>query len=429
MRRLDVPNPVPFRGRLAALCLSLAASGWVWAAWAAPIDPSANPPTHRVPSEEDRRTNTAAAISAIESEAAGRTIPARFTPSPRGESAPLIVRLAGLPGDQPLGAPAASYLSRGYGVLELDFGESPLPTAAMMRDVLRLRRRIAAEMADRVDIDHIFVVPETHSLEVDQPFFTHEGFIYRLDVLQAAGAPAPTAIQFSHRVESRRENRAFVAYDDAMLDGLALRGFTVVLADHHGADVPERRIDRMPLQVAHGRAALSLVVSRAEDWNVDPDRLALVGFSKGGATAALLAGVQNANDLSADPGVPPVRATVVLGAYLDQARLLQDGGDPGSSRWQDNLAAWGDPASTPTEWNLNSAITYVDGGDPPMFLVAGDKDDYRPAQARRTASALAAAAVPYHLIIEPELEHRLPSSDAAWNRIFAFLDETLAQPR
>lgn len=361
-------------------------------------------------------------ITVFESEAADRALGAWFTPGPSPAPAPLVVLLTGLPGDAPLGASAPDYLEQGYAVLQIDFGEAAVSIPAMMRDILTLRRRIAAEMAPEVDADRMYIVPETHTLVADQPFFAHGGFTYRMDVLHSAAGPAPTALQISHRVEGRRQTRTFTAYDDALLDGLALRGFTVALADHHGADAPELRVDRMPLLVDHGRAALSALGAEARDWNVDVERILVVGFSKGGAAAALIAGAQNDDQVS----TPAVRGAVVFSAYLDQSRLIEDGLDPGSSRWSDSLAAWGNPAAAPGEWRRNSAITYVDPGDPPMLLVAGADDSYRPSQARRMAAALERAGVPYHSRSIPELGHRLPGSDADWRIVFDFVEAALA---
>jgi dienelactone hydrolase len=360
-------------------------------------------------------------ITAFDSEAVGRPLAARFTPSLSQAPAPLVVLLTGLPGDAPRGAPAPDYLEQGYAVLQIDFGEAAVSTPAMMRDILALRRRIAAEMAPEVDADRVYIVPETHTLVADQPFFAHGGFTYRMDVLHSASGPAPTALQISHRVEGRRQNRAFTAYDDALLDGLALRGFTVALADHHGADAPDLRVDRMPLLLDHGRAALSALGWEARDWNVDVERILVVGFSKGGAAAALISGAQNDDQVS----TPAVRGAVVFSAYLDQSRLIEDGLDPGSSRWSDSLAAWGDPAAAPGEWRRNSAISYVDPGDPPMLLVVGEDDSYRPSQARRMAAALARAGVSYQSHFIPELRHRLPVSDADWRIVFDFVDAAL----
>jgi len=60
---------------------------------------------------------------------------------------------------------------------------------------------------------------------------------------------------------------------------------------------PDRAAAGMAPQIADARAAFALVRSRADEWNVDPDRIGMIGFSAG----AMLTMATALTDAEADP--------------------------------------------------------------------------------------------------------------------------------
>ncbi|UNK57981.1 alpha/beta hydrolase [Pseudoxanthomonas daejeonensis] len=66
-----------------------------------------------------------------------------------------------------------------------------------------------------------------------------------------------------------------------------LDGFGKSIREMLSGPVPKHRIDPMSSiatlgpQIADARAAFALVRSRADEWNIDPDRIGMVGFSAG----------------------------------------------------------------------------------------------------------------------------------------------------
>lgn len=313
------------------------------------------------------------------------------------------------------GSPAVSQGSRGGPIIV------ELPAAAPSpREVLQVRAKLAgAASASEGSTDEAYLLPTGARLIRDVPFFEANGFVYEADVVVPEDADgAAIAVQISHRVEGRRQAKAFLEYDDALLDRLAFKGWVTVLADHHGADAPELRVDRPELILEHGAALLGVVRARAREWGGDPDRIALIGFSKGGASAALIAAAADTN-----ARMPPVRVAAAFSAYLDPKTLLDDGLSPRSQRWTDSLAAWGDPGANAAVWDRAAALSHVTPGDPPVLVFAGAADGYRPAQARRMTAALAAAGVTHRLIVEPGLGHRMTLDPTSVAAIETFLSE------
>ncbi|MEL6939784.1 MAG: alpha/beta hydrolase [Cyanobacteria bacterium J06598_1] len=154
------------------------------------------------------------------------------------------------------------------------------------------------------------------------------------------------------------ENEAFGRF-------FAARGYVVVAIEYRLA--PEYRY---PAQVEDVSAALAFIRDRAADYEIDPARLSLVGWSAG-AHLAMLEGFQSTEGIQsivnfygpvdlaagyANPPVPdPLQVQQVLKAFFD-----------------------GTPAELPDAYAEASPITYVKaatpGSLPPVLLVYGGRD-------------------------------------------------------
>ncbi|TJY55944.1 alpha/beta hydrolase [Sinimarinibacterium sp. CAU 1509] len=117
--------------------------------------------------------------------------------------------------------------------------------------------------------------------------------------------------------------------------------------------------DRFPAQLDDLRTALRWLHAHAEENRIDPDRIAVMGYSAG-AHLALMLGL--------DPGTdtPRVRA-VVAGAGPTDLRVYPD------SPFIKALIG-GTPDQFAAEYATASPITYVTPDDPPVMLYHGKLD-------------------------------------------------------
>lgn len=131
--------------------------------------------------------------------------------------------------------------------------------------------------------------------------------------------------------------------------------------------VPSGRFPNASLDVA---CALSFLQARADDYGIDAERIAVMGYSAGGHLASLLGVTWNEPALAPDcevgpPEFPP--AAVIPGAGRHD---LRD---------QDHLKhvrefLGGSYAAHPERYELASPILQVDEDEPPYLLVVGSAD-------------------------------------------------------
>ncbi|MGD1864737.1 MAG: alpha/beta fold hydrolase [Phormidesmis sp.] len=154
------------------------------------------------------------------------------------------------------------------------------------------------------------------------------------------------------------ENEAFGRF-------LAARGYVVVALEYRLT--PEYRF---PTQLADVKSGLAFVRQRAAEYEIDPERLALVGWSAG-AQLAMLTGFQ---------GELGVKSLVDFYGPVDLAAGYANPPVPDPLDVQQVLLAFlgGPPSELPAAYAEASPITYVKSANPnalpPTLLVYGGKD-------------------------------------------------------
>ncbi len=185
-----------------------------------------------------------------------------------------------------------------------------------------------------------------------------------------------------------------------------------------------------PAQLEDVKAAVSWVRENAGQWHIDPDKIAVEGFSAGGHLALMAAGTgdapayQGGNDAATSDAVnaviaffPPIELTVAE---------LQPGQTPAA-------ALLGDSA-TPEQARLASPICQVNADYPPTFLLHGTADQIVPhVNSLRMAAVLEEQGTQVELHLYPRHTHefvRLPSMlELTHLEIGNFLRRMLVDPQ
>lgn len=153
--------------------------------------------------------------------------------------------------------------------------------------------------------------------------------------------------------------------DNALFNhALAAQGYTVIALDYRHA--PRYRF---PTQLEDVRAGVRFVQEHAQEWGVDPERMAVMGRSAGGQLALMLAYRAGSQPAS-------LRAVIVLYGPVDLAAGYADPPRPDPINTRAVLEAFlgGSPATRPDLYRQASPIHQVRPQLPPTLLIYGGRD-------------------------------------------------------
>jgi acetyl esterase/lipase len=148
-----------------------------------------------------------------------------------------------------------------------------------------------------------------------------------------------------------------------MAERLARSGYAAASIDYRL--LPEGRFPRMFQDVG---CALAFLQQESSRYHIDPDRIALLGYSAGGHLAALLGVAWDEPALRPDcaAGSPRRPRASIPGAGVYDLR------DNDSQLMNDLLG--GSPSEVPERYVLASPVAMVDSGEPPFLLIGGGAD-------------------------------------------------------
>jgi acetyl esterase/lipase len=186
---------------------------------------------------------------------------------------------------------------------------------------------------------------------------------------------------------------------------------------------------RFPAMIEDVKCAIRSLRAHAAAYNLDPDRISLIGHSAGGHLAALA-------------GLAGESAGWDTGPYRDQSSRVQaviamSGPTDLMGRYPDWVEELKTGVFGPEQWVSASPVTYAGPGAPPFMIVHGDADAAVPVeQAHRLHSALVNAGARSELIIMRNAGHGLeplggtpePSMEQVLERMLVFLSRLSATP-
>lgn len=165
------------------------------------------------------------------------------------------------------------------------------------------------------------------------PYAEHDGVRLVGDLYLPEGRPkAPVVVAF-HGGAWRSGSRTFYRYWGPFL---ARNGYALFTVDYRLG-----KSGRYPAAVHDAKAAVQFVRARADEFNIDPERIALMGDSAGGHLAALLAlAADHFTDARGDDAnaATPIDVKAVVGFYGIYDMLAQWNHDAQAVQKQENLA-------------------------------------------------------------------------------------------
>lgn len=130
--------------------------------------------------------------------------------------------------------------------------------------------------------------------------------------------------------------------------------------------VPEGVFPNAPRDVG---CALAFLQNHASEYGIDPERIAIMGYSAGGHLASLLGVGWDADELAPDceAGRPSAPAAVIPGAGVHDLRDRPD------AKWIQDFIG-GTIEEKPDAYRLGSPVAHIGVDEPPYLLVVGGGD-------------------------------------------------------
>ena len=314
-----------------------------------------------------------------------------------------------------------SVMGRGYFILEGDSDEA-LEAAAdgvLGKFAVEQQEEPLAKVITPPEIDF-----EAEGLVQKEGvvYTTHSGKAYRMDIVYPADAKKalPTVV-WVHGGGWSDENLTRKYLPSTELARLAGRGFVTVSVDYRlSQEAP------FPAQIEDCKAAVRFLRAHAEEFHVDPERIAAWGESAGGHLVELMAySTDQEFQDECCPGFSS-RIQAVIPWYAPVDLRMNEEEWKASDVYQ-NLFAFPDPEERERMMEAASPICYASRTNPPTLLMHGDADRLVSLEnSRRMYEALKAAGNDVRLITIPGQGHGFFDGEEYYEQIFRFLEEVLS---
>ena len=134
-----------------------------------------------------------------------------------------------------------------------------------------------------------------------------------------------------------------------------------------------------PAQIEDCKAAIRYLRANAKKYNIDPDKIGVIGQSAGGHLAALLGTSGGVKDLEGKDGPADVSSSVQLVVDYFGPTDMMKLSPPGSNPNPVTRLFGGDTGEKAALVKKANPIEYVDAKDPPFMILQGGQDKLVPA--------------------------------------------------
>jgi acetyl esterase/lipase len=216
-------------------------------------------------------------------------------------------------------------------------------------------------------------IPDSVRVELDVPYAATDNPRQRLDLYVPSAAkgekPLPLVV-FIH-------GGAFRAGDKRT--GWPMIARLVTSGEYVGASVGYRLSGEItwPAQIHDCKAAIRWLRANAKTYNIDPDRIGVIGTSAGGHLVAMLGTSGKVAELEGTLGAHPdvsSRVTCVVDEFGPADFLALYGGYNMSPDNPEAQLIGGPLGGKPEAARSASPITFVSADDPPFLVIHGTKD-------------------------------------------------------
>lgn len=154
--------------------------------------------------------------------------------------------------------------------------------------------------------------------------------------------------------------------------------------------------NKYPTALEEASMAVTLIRENAEEWRIDTDKIAVIGFSAGGHLAGSLGVFWNSEPIKTENGINKPNAVILAYPVITSGELAHRGSF-------DNLC--GEDSELVKKMSLENQVT---GDTPPMFLWHTFEDQAVPVEnTLMMAAALRKKNIPFELHIYPKGAHGL----------------------
>lgn len=242
---------------------------------------------------------------------------------------------------------------------------------------------------------------------VQREFLQHRGRKIEILWAKSAAEGRRPAVLFIHGHQESNRNGGETYVRIGRLGTMARRGYVAAAISQPGYGNSEGPPDFC------GPSTQDAVLAALEHLRgkpfVDPERVAVFGYSRGAIVAAMVA--------TRDARL----AGVVLGAGAYDFFTLYPTSMPGINM---NISA--EAGTSAAAFRARSALHHADKIRAPVLILHGQRDQRIPVeQAHAFAARLGAAGVPVSLKVFPNAAHSIPGEDQ-YREVYPFLDRVLA---
>jgi acetyl esterase/lipase len=201
------------------------------------------------------------------------------------------------------------------------------------------------------------------------------------------------------------DKTADMSYMKSTIKALINSGLAIVSIDYRHSTSAV-----FPAQIQDCNLAIEYIYKNAQKYNLDKNKIAIMGFSAGGHLASLL-GLANNNptlDFTEKNAKISYKIKAVVDFYgpSELVSLITKSSNTEDPQIPENMLLGYSPITRPDLAKRASPVTYVDKNDPPFLIIHGEKDDsVPPTQSKLLNSWLKINGINTELIIVKDAPH------------------------